>query len=172
MLPAILLAVVFVPMLVEARRSAQNERALRAAGANEPRGDVYVVMQVAYPLGFLLPIAEAWLHGRGRSPVVIAGAAIFGLAKALKYWAIATLGGRWTFRVLVPPSSERTSAGPYRFVRHPNYIAVLGELVGVALMSRATATGPIAVVGFTALMLLRIRVEERALAGRSQAADQ
>ena len=163
MLPVVLLALVFIPMLAEARRSARNERALRAAGAIEPRGDVYAVMQIAYPLGFLLPIGEAWLHGRGMSPLVMAGAAVFGLAKALKYWAIAALGPRWTFRVLVPPSSQRTFAGPYRFVRHPNYIAVAGELAGVALMSQAIATGPLAVVGFTMLMLLRIRVEERAM---------
>ena len=54
-------------------------------------------------------------------------------------------------------------SGPYRFVRHPNYLAVAGELVGVALMAGAIVTGPIAVLGFTALMLARIRVEERAL---------
>jgi methyltransferase len=165
MLPAALLALVFIPMLAEARRSARNERVLRAAGAVEPEGDVYKAMQIAYPLAFLLPIGEAWLRGRGPSSIAAAGLVVFALAKALKYWAIATLGTRWTFRVLVPPSSRRTIAGPYRVVRHPNYIAVGGELIGVALMAQATLTGPITFVCFTALMLARVRVEERMLGG-------
>jgi methyltransferase len=88
---------------------------------------------------------------------------VFGIAKALKYWAIATLGRRWTFRVLVPPGSTRIVAGPYRWMRHPNYVAVIGELAGAAAMMRAIVAGPIATVGFGALMLARIRIEERAL---------
>jgi methyltransferase len=92
---------------------------------------------------------------------------VFALAKGLKYWAIAALGPRWTFRVLVPPASDRTVAGPYALVRHPNYIAVAGELAGVALMAGAFVSGPLALVCFSILMLLRIRVEERALGLRT-----
>lgn len=168
MLPLILLAIVFVPMLAEARLSAANERALRAAGAIEPRGDVYAVMQVAYPLCFLLPIGEAWLRHREwtGSPVAVGGAVVFVAAKLLKYWAIASLGQRWTFRVLVPPASALTTTGPYRFVRHPNYVAVAAEVTGVALMAGAPVTGPLAVALFGALMMRRIRVEEGALGPR------
>jgi methyltransferase len=164
-LPLILLAIVFVPMIAEARLSKENERVLRAAGALEPPGDVYAVMQVAYPACFLLPIAEAWIRDREwtASAVAIFGAAVFVAAKILKYWAIASLGQRWTFRVLVPPSWPASTAGPYRFIRHPNYVAVAGEIAGVALMAGAPVMGPIAVAGFGALMLRRIRVEERAL---------
>jgi methyltransferase len=53
--------------------------------------------------------------------------------------------------------------GPYRFLRHPNYLGVIGELAGVALMSGAIVTGPLALAGFGALILKRIGVEERAL---------
>ena len=163
MLAPALLVLVFAPMLVEARRSARHDRLLRAAGAVEPAGDVYAAMQVAYPLAFLLPIAEAWLRHRSVTLLTVTGFGVFVLAKALKYWAIATLGQRWTFRVLVPPASERTIAGPYRVLRHPNYVAVFGELVAIALMAQAPISGPLAIAGFTALMLMRIRVEERAL---------
>ena len=97
----------------------------------------------------------------------VAGAVVFALAKGLKYWAIATLGDRWTFRVLVPPQSTRITSGPYRLLRHPNYAAVAGELVGVALMAGAPFTGIAAVAGFGVLMILRIRVEERELSQRS-----
>jgi methyltransferase len=160
----VLLTVVFVPMLAEARRSRRHERALRAAGACEPAGDVYGAMQVAYPLTFLAMIAEGW-HRPPRQPVLAAGAVIFGLGKGLKYWAIRTLGPRWTFRVLVPPGAPRLTDGPYRWLRHPNYAGVIGELAGVALIARAPRTGLASLLGFGALMLVRIAVEERALGG-------
>ena len=59
--------------------------------------------------------------------------------------------------------SIRIVSGPYRWIRHPNYAAVAGELAGASIMMRAIVAGPIATVGFTALMLARIRIEERAL---------
>lgn len=164
MLPVFLLAIAFGPMLLEARLAARNTRALQARGAREPAGDVYAVMQVAYPACFLSMAAEAWLRGAGVNAWFVAGLLIFVAAKALKYWAIATLGERWTFRVLVPPGSSRRVAGPYRFVRHPNYVGVAGELLGTALMAQAPISGAASVLGFGALMLARIRVEERALA--------
>jgi methyltransferase len=163
MLPLLLSVIAFVPMIGEAVRSARNERALRAAGAIEPAGDVYTAMRFAYPASFAAMIAEAWLRAHTVSSLPMAGAILFGLAKALKYWAIGTLGSRWTFRVLVPPGSNRTTAGPYRYLRHPNYLAVAGELAGMALMARARIAGPLSIGLFATLVLLRIRIEEQAL---------
>jgi methyltransferase len=88
---------------------------------------------------------------------------VFVVGKTLKYWAIASLGRRWTFRVLVPPDARLVTTGPYRYLRHPNYVGVAGELVGAAFMAHAPLTGVLAVLGFGALMLARIRIEERAL---------
>jgi methyltransferase len=155
--------VAFIPMAAEARTAARNDRALRAAGAVEPAGDVYEAMRIAYPACFVAMAGEAWIGGASVNSLFAAGVAVFVLAKGLKYWAIATLGSRWTFRVLVPPRSSRTTTGPYRFLRHPNYVAVAGELVGMALMAQAPVTGAVSVVGFGSLMLARIKVEERAL---------
>jgi len=155
-------------MLLEGGRSMANERRLRAAGAIEPAGDVYAAMQFAYPACFLAMVFEAWLRGYTLDDEAVAGGALFAAAKALKYWAIAVLGERWTFRVLVPPSSERTRRGPYRVLRHPNYVGVVGELVGFAMMARAPVAGGLAVAGFGALLVARIRVEERALGLRSR----
>jgi methyltransferase len=162
-LPLALAALAFVPMLLEARRAARNDRQLRARGAVEPSGDIYRLMQFAYPGCFLAMIGEAWFRGVEDGSVFVAGLAIFGAAKALKYWAIATLGTRWTFRVLVPPGSSRITVGPYRWLRHPNYVAVVGELVGFALLAQAPLTGTVSVVAFSTLISARIRVEERAL---------
>ena len=151
-------------MIAETVISRRHERSLRALGAREPDGDVYPFMQLAYPACFLAMAAEGWWRGAPGPRALLTGAALFVLAKALKYWAIATLGQRWTFRVLVPPQAPRLGGGPYAFLRHPNYVAVAGELVSVAIMLGARLSGPIAVVGFGVLMLRRIQVEERALA--------
>ena len=164
----LLLLVAFVPMLLENRRSVRHHRALLESGAVEPADDVYPIMQVAYPGSFITMLAEGWLRGSAFTAITWIGAAVFVAAKLLKYWAIATLGPRWTFRVLVPPGSLRTLAGPYRYFRHPNYIGVMGEIVGFALLAGAPISGVLATVVFAAVLLARIRVEERALGLRSR----
>jgi len=163
MLPVFLLACAFVPMAFEARLAARHDRALRAAGAVEPAGDVFPLMQWMYPLAFVAMAAEAWGRRAQANAVLAAGALVFALAKAIKYWAIATLGSRWTFRVLVPPSSSLIRTGPYRFMRHPNYVGVMGEIAGMALMAQAPLSGVVSFLAFAWLIAARIRVEERAL---------
>jgi methyltransferase len=162
---AIVMLVVFVPMIAEAQRSKRNERKLRALGAIEPPGDVYRVMQIAYPACFVAIAGEALLRDVPLGLSFTAGSVVFAAAKALKYWAIVTLGDRWTFRVLVLPGQPLVTAGPYRLMRHPNYLGVAGELVGAALMAHAPLAGVASLLGFGSLMLARIRVEERALGG-------
>lgn len=161
------LALVFAPMLVEARRAARNERIQRARGGIEPPGDVYGVMRVAYPAVFLAMIAEgAWRSAHPVSTLngtslVAAGLWLFVLAKVLKWWAIVSLGRSWTFRVIVVPGDAPVTSGPYAWLAHPNYVAVALELVAVALMSGARVSGPLGTLLFGALMLKRIAVEDR-----------
>ncbi len=159
-------AAIFLPMIGEAIVSARHDRALRAMGAVEPSRDVYKVMQVAYPGCFLVLLAEGWWRGVAWDAWMAAGLAIFAAAKALKYWAIASLGVRWTFRVLVPPGSTPTRTGPYRWIDHPNYLAVAGELTGAAVAMHALAAGGPVIAGFVYLMWRRVGVEETALARR------
>ena len=160
---ALIFAVVAASMLLEARRAAANERLQRSRGGIEPPGDVYTLMQIAYPAIFVAMLAEGALLGaRIGGRWFAAGLIIFAAAKLLKWWAIATLGPFWTFRVIVVPGSSSVDTGPYRFMRHPNYVAVVGEIVGVALMTRARVSGPIALVVFGTLLMRRIAVENRA----------
>ncbi len=161
---ALIVVIVFSFMAIEARRAARNERAQRANGGIEPNGDVYSLMQIAYPGVFLTMIIDG---ARRATPVAavwfIVGATLFLAAKTLKWWAITTLGPCWTFRVIVVPGTVPVETGPYRFLRHPNYLAVIGEIVGVAMMAGARVSGPIALIVFAALMQRRIAVENRAL---------
>jgi methyltransferase len=81
----------------------------------------------------------------------------------LKIWVISSLGWRWSFRVLVLPDAPLITTGPYRLMRHPNYLAVMGELVGMLLIVFAPVTGAISVIGFGLILRRRIRVEDRTL---------
>lgn len=149
-------------MLIEARRAAANERIQFDRGGIEPAGDVYQIMQFAYPTVFLAMIVEGARQAT-ISPLVAAGTLLFAAAKALKWWAILSLGPFWTFRVIVVPGASLVAAGPYRYLRHPNYVAVLGELAGVAMITGARIAGPLGTAIFSALLLRRIVVEDRAL---------
>jgi methyltransferase len=159
----ILSVIVFGSMLVEAARASANERAQRARGGREPSGDVYTIMRIAYPAAFLAMLVEGAWRGAPPRSAVLAGAAVFLIAKALKWWAIVSLGTFWTFRVIVVPGARLVAAGPYRWLRHPNYAGVMGELAGVALMTAAPVSGVAGIVTFGWLVIRRVSVEERAL---------
>jgi methyltransferase len=108
-------------------------------------------------------IAEGAMRGRPALPVFVVGALVFVVGKALKWWAILTLGPAWTFRVIVVPGDPLVARGPYRWIRHPNYVGVMGELAGVALLAGAPLSGTVAILGFGLLVIKRIAVEERTL---------
>jgi len=159
-------------MLAEARISSTNEQRLRGRGAVEPPGDVYRLMAWLYPSCFLVMGAEGiWraarlgsqMSGIGEPSWAASGVVLFVASKVLKYWAIRSLGERWTFKVLVLPGVPLVSDGPYRYVAHPNYIAVVGELLGAAMMFGARITGPMMVIAFGLALFARLKFEQRAL---------
>jgi len=106
---------------------------------------------------------EGMLAGPSPDALLVVGVIVFAAAKLLKLWAITSLGPRWSYRVLVLPAAPLVSTGPYARLRHPNYVAVFGEIVGFALIVAARITGAISLVIFALLMRKRIALEERAL---------
>jgi methyltransferase len=165
---ALALSAIAVLMIAENRISRRHERALRARGAVEPAGDVFAWMRIVYPLAFVVPALEGWMRPGVPSAAWGTGLALFAAAKALKYWAIASLGRLWTFRVLVVPGEPLVRRGPYRWVRHPNYIGVAGEIAGAAMWMGGLLSGAVFTILFGWLMLRRIRIEERALLAASR----
>lgn len=155
-------------MAGEAVLSAFNEKLLRARGAVEPPDDVIDRMRFAYPGAFVAMGIEGMLTGPSPMDVLLFGLALLGLAKALKIWAISSLGTRWSYRVLVIPGEPLVTKGPYRLLSHPNYLAVVGEIVSVAMIVWAPVTGTLAAIGFGWLMVQRIRIEDQALGRRAR----
>lgn len=168
---AFVFAVVAGMMIAENRLSRRNEGTLRARGAVVPPGDPYVALSVLYVGSFIAMAFEgAWhaMHGAapgtGAPAWALSGALLFAASKALKYWAIAALGDRWSFRVIVEPGRPLVDSGPYRYIAHPNYVAVIGELVGAAMMIGAPYLGVLGTLAFGAALAARVRFESRVLA--------
>ncbi len=163
MTAAATLAIVAVFMLAEQRLSQANERALRRRGAIAPPDPVFGWMRWAYPAVFVVMAIEGMLRAPVPALAAASGAVLFIAGKLLKGWAILSLGERWTYKVLVLPGVPLVTSGPYRFLRHPNYAGVLGELLGVALITGARVSGPLCIALFSWLLVRRIRAEEQAL---------
>jgi methyltransferase len=157
------LVAVALLMLGEAVLSSVHARALVARGAREADDPVLGIMQWAYPASFVAMAVEGALTGPSPATWLVSGLALFGTSKALKIWTMTTLGVRWTFRILVLPDAPPVRHGPYAVLRHPNYVAILGEMAGVALIVWAPVTGVITLIGYGALLRRKMAVEDRAL---------
>jgi methyltransferase len=85
------------------------------------------------------------------------------LAQALRWWCIATLGPYWNTRVIVVPGARLVGTGPYRFLRHPNYVAVVVEVAALPLVHSAWLTAAVFTVANAMLLTVRVRCENAAL---------
>ncbi|MFF1741021.1 isoprenylcysteine carboxyl methyltransferase family protein [Streptomyces mirabilis] len=151
-----------VAELVVARR---NERWSSARGAIVTGQGHYPAM-VALHTGLLVGCpAEVWLADRPFVPALAwPMLAVLAGAQALRWWCIWTLGPRWNTRVIVLPGLPLVTSGPYRLLRHPNYVAVVAEGAALPLVHTAWVTAAVFTVLNAALLTVRIRCENRALA--------
>ncbi len=144
--------------------SRENARRAFAQGAIEVGQGHYRVMAAFHTLFLAACGIEAWARPfpGALGWVALAGALA---AQGLRYWAITTLGERWNVRVIVLPGAAPVTGGPYRWVRHPNYVAVAMEMALVPLVHGAWLTAILFSLGNALLMVVRIRAEETALGG-------
>jgi methyltransferase len=161
----VLLGATAAERIVELVLSARHARAAFARGGVE-YGRAHFPALVALHVGLLLACAaEVVLGGRPFLPWLgWPMLALVLLSQGLRYWCIATLGQQWNTRVIVVPGAGRVSGGPYRFLPHPNYVAVVVEGVALPLVHTAWITALVfTVVNAVLLVGVRIPVEERAL---------
>lgn len=154
----VLLAFLTLQRGVELVIAARNTRALRARGAIEFGADHYPVM-VALHASWLVAL---WFFGYGRAlvPVFVV---LFVLFQAARVWVLATLGARWTTRIIVLAGAPPITTGPYRWLKHPNYAIVLLEIPCVPLALGLPWIAAIFGACNIAMLAWRIRCENAAL---------
>jgi methyltransferase len=160
-----LLAAVGAGRLIEMRLSRRHQRALAARGAARAADPGFPAM-VALHTGVLIASAvEVVALDRAFIPALAVPAfVIFMLANVLRWWVIATLGLHWNVQVMGSLSLGVVTNGPYRFVRHPNYVAVFVELLALPLVHTAWITALVGAGLHAAVLRSRLRAEEAVLA--------
>jgi methyltransferase len=153
--------------LYELFLSARNARRAFAIGAVEAGRDHYPLMVAFHTLFLGAAAAEAIVLHRPFPGLL--GWAALGAAletQALRYWCVATLGPRWNTRIIVWPGLAPVSRGPYRFMRHPNYHAIIVEIACVPLIRECWLMAISFSAGNALLLVQRIRAEEAAMGPR------
>jgi methyltransferase len=160
----VLVGLVGVERIAELVVSTRNAAWSRARGGVESglgHFPFMVVLHVALLVGALV---EAWVRRPGVPSLLAWSMLVLVLAsQALRWWCITTLGRRWNTRVIVVPGLAPVTGGPYRWVRHPNYVAVVVEGVALPLVHAAWITAVVFTVLNAGLLAVRIRVEDEAL---------
>ena len=161
MTPAsIVLALVTLERLAELWLARRNTRVLLTQGALE-------FSPGHYPLIVLLHafwLAGLWWWG-WQQPLNMAWLAIFVLLQVLRVWVLTTLGPRWTTRIIVQPGLALVTSGPYRWIPHPNYVVVVGEIAVLPLCLGLPWYALAFSLANAAVLTIRIRAENAALAG-------
>jgi methyltransferase len=157
------LALVALERGVELVLSTRNARRVIARGGVEAGQGHYPAM-VAFHALFLAACAlEAIRHPEPPPAAALLALAGALLAQGLRWWAVLSLGERWSTRIVVLPGARPVTTGPYRYVRHPNYVAVALEMACVPLAYGSWRTALVFSAGNACLLAVRIRAEERAL---------
>lgn len=145
--------------LIELRRSARNEQALGATGRAAGHYRAVVVLHVAL---HIVPLAEVLVfRRRARLPWLWVGA--LASATALRWWSITSLGEAWNARGAVPDALPVVTTGPYRFIRHPNYLAIAVDFLALPLAGGAWLSALVLTAVDGLLLAERVREEERRL---------
>lgn len=143
--------------------SARNVRHVRSLGGVEHGASHFPFLVTAHALLPIALVAEVVVLRASPPLLWPAWLALFAAAQALRYWSIHTLGPRWNVRIWVVPGLPLVRTGPYRLLRHPNYVAVVAELVAAPMMFGAWRTALFVSLINAVALRVRVRAENRAL---------
>ena len=154
-----ILGFVTLQRLVELRLADRNSSRLLAEGAVESSRGHYPFIVALH----MLWLAALWWWAPGR-PIDIPLLVLFALLQVGRVWVIATLGERWTTRIIVKPGAPLVRKGPYRFINHPNYLIVTLEIAVLPLVFGLWRIALLFSLLNAVILAIRIREENRALA--------
>jgi len=161
-LATIILALVTLQRLAELALARRNTATLIARGAIEVGAGHYPLIVVLHAAW----LAALWVFGRNQQ-VNFAALAVFVVLQGLRLWIVASLGPRWTTRIIVLPGAPLVSSGPYRFLSHPNYAVVAAEIAVLPLALHLPWVALMFTILNAAALAIRIRVEAQALIAAS-----
>jgi len=156
----LLLALVTAERLAELWWARRNTRMLLARGAVEHAPGHYPLIVALHALW----LAGLWLLGSAQL-VDTGWLAVFILLQAGRAWVLLTLGPRWTTRIIVLPGETLVRRGPYRFLSHPNYVVVVGEIAVLPLCLGLTWYAVAFSLAHAVVLAIRLRAETSALSG-------
>jgi methyltransferase len=141
----------------------RNRRWAMAQGGLESDRRQYIVIVAVHSLFYLSLWLEwkYWSHGWNALWPIWLGLLAF--AQLVRFWAILSLGRRWNTRIIVLPQTKLVTRGPYRFIRHPNYLAIILEFVAIPVLCGAYGTAVVFSLANAWILARRIPQEERAL---------
>jgi methyltransferase len=157
---ALILAFVTLQRLGELVLARRNTARLFARGGQEAGAGHYPLIVLLHATW----LAGLWILGLDQAPNLL-WLAVFAVLQLLRVWVIATLGERWTTRIIVLPEAPLVVEGPYRFVSHPNYCVVAAEILVLPLVFGLVWYGVVFSVLNGLVLWLRIRTEDAALKG-------
>lgn len=157
-LPYVIMLLVTLQRLSELVISARNTKVLMQHGAVEHGAAHYPAMIALHGSWLIL----LWMFVGGR-PVNLPLLGVFALLQALRIWVLATLGTRWTTRIIVVPGAERVTGGPFRLISHPNYAVVVAEIAVLPLVFGLIWIAVLYTVLNALMLYVRIGAENRAL---------
>lgn len=155
----VVLALVTLQRLGELVLARRNTARLLARGGHEAASAHYPLIVAVHALW----LAALWWLAPGRE-IVWPLIGLFALLQLGRLWVLATLGERWTTRIIVVPGERLVARGPFRFVRHPNYLVVVLEIAVLPLAFSLWQVALLFSVLNAGVLAIRIRAEERALA--------
>ncbi len=153
----------FVERGFELWLAGRNRRRLLARGGREVAAHTYRGVVVLHVLFFAALLSESWPWRIPLDALTFFCLGVLLLLQALRYWCIVTLGDHWNTRIIVVPGEALVRRGPYRLLRHPNYLAVTLEFAVLPLLMRAPVTLFIFTLANLAVLRRRIHHEECAL---------
>lgn len=159
----LLIGFIVLQRMIEVTIAKRNERWAKEQGAVEFGKSHYKYIVLLHILFLMSTVFEVVVFHKQLSPVwgyLFAG---FLLAQLLRVWAITSLGYYWNTKILVVPQANIVQKGPYRFIRHPNYLVVMVEFFVIPLMFQAYATACLFSILNMLILSIRIKEEEKAL---------
>ncbi|WP_087971492.1 isoprenylcysteine carboxyl methyltransferase family protein [Oceanobacillus rekensis] len=159
----VLFVIIILQRVIELFIARNNEKWMKHRGAIEKEVEHYKWFIILHTSFFISILVETFLNDNKTLPLDYTLLTIFILTQLVRIWCISSLGRYWNTKIIILPGVQLVNKGPYKYIKHPNYIIVGIELLVIPLLFGAIITAVIFPLLHILLLMIRIPAEERAL---------